>query len=88
MAGRYTVEDLLKLRASPLINKPANLPAIEEILSTTEATTKRSTTRPKPDEPTAQPEGFPKRPLLDSHRKSTTGNAGLRRLVALRLTCY
>lgn len=30
MSGVYSVEDLLKLRASPLIGRPANLPPIEE----------------------------------------------------------
>ena len=30
MSGKYSVDDLLKLRASPLICKPPNLPAIEE----------------------------------------------------------
>lgn len=30
MSGIYSVEDLLKLRASPLICKPPNLPPIEE----------------------------------------------------------
>jgi hypothetical protein len=74
MAGKYTLEELLQLRASPLVCKPANLPAIEEFLSTADTAAKRPTARAKPDESTTQPEGFPKRPLLDSqHRKSTTG---------------
>ena len=30
MARRYQIEELLSLRSSPLIEKPANLPPIEE----------------------------------------------------------
>jgi hypothetical protein len=74
MSGVYSVEDLLKLRASPLICKPPNLPAIEEFLSASEPVSKRATTRSKLDDGPSQSEGFPKRPLLDaSQRKSTTG---------------
>lgn len=75
MSGKYSVEDLLKLRASPLISKPANLPAIEDILAPPDTATKRPTARSsKPDDATTQPEGFPKRPILDSQqRRSTTG---------------
>ena len=73
MAGKYSRDDLLKLRASPLIDKPANLLAIADILSTTETNAKRPATRGKSDETTTQQESFQKRPLLDSQRKSTTG---------------
>lgn len=74
MPGVYSVEDLLKLRASPLICKPPNLPAIEEFLASSEPASKRPAARSKLEDAPSQPEGFPKRPLLDaSQRKSTTG---------------
>jgi hypothetical protein len=77
MSGKYSVDDLLKLRASPLICKPANLPAIEDILSTPDTSTKKPATRGKVDDPAAPNEGFQKRPLLDSQRKSTTGTLAI-----------
>ena len=73
MKGRYTVDDLLKLRASSLVTKPSNLGAIQETISTGDAKSVRPTTRAKPDD-TAQSETFQKRPLLDGQsRKSITG---------------
>jgi len=74
MSGIYSVEDLLKLRASPLICRPPNLPPIEEWMGTQETTNRRqTTTRGKPDEPPVQNEPFQKRPmLLDSQRRTST----------------
>ncbi|EHY53250.1 hypothetical protein ABEF92_001146 [Exophiala dermatitidis] len=74
MSGVYSVEDLLKLRASPLICRPPNLPPIEEWMGTQETTARRPTLRGKQDEPPpAQPETFQKRPaLVDSQRRTTT----------------
>lgn len=73
MNGRYTVDDLLRLRASPLVTKPSNLGTIQETISTGDVKSVRPTTRGKTDD-TAQSETFQKRPLLDGQsRKSTTG---------------
>ncbi|KAJ9602747.1 hypothetical protein H2200_012527 [Cladophialophora chaetospira] len=73
MSGQYSVEDLLKLRASPLICKPPNLPAIEEWMGTQEPTGRRALPRASKDEAPIQNETFQKRPtLLDSHRRTTT----------------
>ncbi|KAK7905291.1 hypothetical protein LTR67_000011 [Exophiala xenobiotica] len=73
MSGIYSVEDLLKLRASPLICRPPNLPPIEEWMGTQETTNRRQPTRGKPDEPPVQNEPFQKRPtLLDNQRRTST----------------
>ncbi|KIV87801.1 hypothetical protein PV11_03323 [Exophiala sideris] len=74
MSGIYSVDDLLKLRASPLICRPANLPPIEEWMGAQDTTARRpATTRGKPDEPVVQTETFQKRPaLLESQRRTTT----------------
>ncbi|ETI21594.1 hypothetical protein G647_07941 [Cladophialophora carrionii CBS 160.54] len=73
MSGIYSVEDLLKLRASPLICKPPNLPAIEEWMGPSEPSGRRPVPRTSKDEPLMQTETFQKRPtLLDSQRRTTT----------------
>ncbi|KIW64559.1 hypothetical protein PV04_09484 [Phialophora macrospora] len=73
MSGIYSVEDLLKLRASPLICKPSNLPAIEEWMGPPEPSGRRPIPRTGKDEPLMQSETFQKRPtLLDSQRRTTT----------------
>ncbi|EXJ78809.1 hypothetical protein A1O1_09211 [Capronia coronata CBS 617.96] len=76
MPGVYSVEDLLKLRASPLICRPANLPPIEEWMGVQETTNKRPAARTKQDElSSVQSETFQKRPtVLDSQRRTTTAD--------------
>ncbi|KIW21518.1 hypothetical protein PV08_02098 [Exophiala spinifera] len=66
MSGIYSVEDLLKLRASPLICRPPNLPPIEEWMghSTQDTTTRKAPTRGKQDDSAIQNEPFQKRPAL------------------------
>ena len=78
MLGRYSEEDLLKLRASPLIVKPANLAEIHAIIlaqNVQEPTSKRLPGRGvKLDDALSPTEAFQKRPFLDgTQRKSTTG---------------
>ncbi|KIX08629.1 uncharacterized protein Z518_03285 [Rhinocladiella mackenziei CBS 650.93] len=73
MSGIYSVEDLLKLRASPLICRPPNLPPIEEWMGTQDTSNRRPAIRGKPDEPSVPNETFQKRPtLLDNQRRTTT----------------
>jgi hypothetical protein len=89
MPGQYSVEDLLKLRASPLICKPPNLPAIEEFLATQEPppNARRPNTRGKPDDGLSQMGTFSSRPGLDSlQRKSTNGTVKYIRSMVLMLT--
>ncbi|KIW87908.1 uncharacterized protein Z519_11493 [Cladophialophora bantiana CBS 173.52] len=73
MSGKYSVEDLLKLRASPLICKPPNLPPIEEWMGAQELSGRRPITRGVKDEQPVQSEPFQKRPtLIDAHRRTAT----------------
>ncbi|KAK5939047.1 hypothetical protein PMZ80_008350 [Knufia obscura] len=73
MRGRYEVEDLLKLRASPLVAKPPGLPPKEEWMGPSDPRPRTATTKNKIDDAFNQIEGFQKRPtLLDSSRRSTT----------------
>ncbi|RVX66879.1 hypothetical protein B0A52_09003 [Exophiala mesophila] len=72
MSGRYAVEDLLNLRASPLVRRPSRLPPNEEWMGPQDATAKRPTTRGKADESSNTTEAFQKRPLIDSQRRTTT----------------
>ncbi|KAJ9634994.1 hypothetical protein H2204_005949 [Knufia peltigerae] len=73
MSGIYSVEDLLKLRASPLICRPPNLPPIEEWMGTQDTTTRKAPNRGKQDESAIQNEPFQKRSaLLEHQRRSTT----------------
>ena len=78
MHGRYEVEDLLKLRASPLCVKPATLPPKEEWMGPADSRPRAPAARGKAEDSFSQSEGFQKRPtLLDSSRRSTTGNVTL-----------
>jgi len=79
MSQRYNVGDLIKLRESPLVSKPASLPPQEEWMGATQDVTARRTSavRGKPDEIILQGEGFQKRPGLLDHKKSATGKNGL-----------
>ncbi|OAP62641.1 hypothetical protein AYL99_01868 [Fonsecaea erecta] len=73
MSGKYSVEDLLKLRASPLICKPPNLPPIEEWMGAQELSGRRPIPRGIKDEQPIQNEPFQKRPtIIDAQRRSTT----------------
>ncbi|RMZ87709.1 hypothetical protein DV736_g5064, partial [Chaetothyriales sp. CBS 134916] len=71
MSGKYSRDDLYKLRASPLICKPAKIAAIEEILAAADIKTQRPPARRGADDANGATEGFVGRPL-DSHRKSAT----------------
>lgn len=73
MDGVYTLDDLLKLRTSPLVIPPANLSDILEILSAGDAKAIRPATKSKAEDTVLQSESFQKRPTLDSQKKSTTG---------------
>ncbi|KEF53388.1 uncharacterized protein A1O9_10363 [Exophiala aquamarina CBS 119918] len=64
MSGKYSVEDLLKLRASPLICKPPNLPPMEEWMG--------PATRSKLDDQALSSEAFQKRPTLEGQRRIAT----------------
>ncbi|KPI39165.1 uncharacterized protein AB675_4736 [Cyphellophora attinorum] len=75
MTGRYSVDDLLRLRASPLIEKPANIAEIQATINTPAAqeTTKRFPARPtKLDDVLSPTEAFQKRPFDATSRKSAT----------------
>ena len=78
MSRRYRVDDLLKLRESPLVAKPTSLPPNEEWIGQQDVTTRRpSNVKAKPDDTTLYGEGFQKRPnLID--RKSSTGEDNAR----------
>ncbi|RMZ85563.1 hypothetical protein DV737_g593, partial [Chaetothyriales sp. CBS 132003] len=71
MSGKYSRDDLYKLRASPLIGKPTNLAAIVEICAAADVKTQRPPARRGADDANGATEAFVGRPL-DSHRKSTT----------------
>ncbi|KAK5084197.1 hypothetical protein LTR70_005365 [Exophiala xenobiotica] len=73
MRGRYEVEDLLKLRASPLVARPTSLPPKEEWMGPADPRPRTATTKSRGDDAFNQVEGFQKRPsLLDAGRRSTT----------------
>lgn len=72
MNGRYTVEELLSLRASPLVSKPPALPPPDEWTGLVEA--KKTAVRPKNEDTSTNLDGFPVRPghLNATARRSTT----------------
>ncbi|KIW86454.1 hypothetical protein Z517_01851 [Fonsecaea pedrosoi CBS 271.37] len=73
MSGKYSVEDLLKLRASPLICRPANLPPIEEWMGAQELSGRRPIARGVKEEQPVASEPFQKRPtIIDAQRRTTT----------------
>ncbi|KAL9623415.1 MAG: hypothetical protein Q9160_002308 [Pyrenula sp. 1 TL-2023] len=78
MAGRYSVEELLYLKNSPLVSKPDSLPPKEEWMGPIPDPTQRKIVPPRarPDDPHSG-DHFGKRPgLFDTHhttRKSATG---------------
>ncbi|KIW33251.1 uncharacterized protein PV07_00118 [Cladophialophora immunda] len=73
MSGKYSVEDLLKLRASPLICKPPNLPPIEEWMGAQELSGRRPIARGVKEDQPAQSDPFQKRPtIIDTQRRTAT----------------
>ncbi|RMZ77718.1 hypothetical protein DV738_g4215, partial [Chaetothyriales sp. CBS 135597] len=72
MSGKYSRDDLYKLRASPLICKPAKLADIEETLAAADVKAQRAPARRGADDASGAADGLLGR-SPDSHRKSTTG---------------
>ncbi|RMD45064.1 hypothetical protein DV735_g105, partial [Chaetothyriales sp. CBS 134920] len=71
MSGKYSRDDLYKLRASPLICKPAKLADIEETLAAADVRAQRAPTRRGVDDASAAADSLVSR-LPDSQKKSTT----------------
>ncbi|KAE8423859.1 hypothetical protein BDV36DRAFT_278867 [Aspergillus pseudocaelatus] len=75
MARRYQIDELLWLRSSPLVVKPANLPPVEEWMGPIpDPTTQRKTTGPR--DPNNPNETTPRRPsIFETRHVSRNSNS-------------
>ncbi|KAB8204259.1 hypothetical protein BDV34DRAFT_226644 [Aspergillus parasiticus] len=75
MARRYQIDELLWLRSSPLVAKPANLPPVEEWMGPIpDPTTQRKTTGPR--DPNNPNETTPRRPsIFETRHVSRNSNS-------------